>query len=225
MSTAQPKELNPSDADRALATRTKQEILRDLDRKAATLGAEDLIDVAARIASRHPNLAGRRPYLRSFLWWQVKSGNLMRHLPGEPARIVDAAERSRAVQSQIATEAGYAILEQEFFVSKQAALALGAKGSNREKVSALRKASALLGIPRGNRYLFPSFQFDPEKQAIFEEVRQVNQLLDSANDPWGVASWWLSSNGRLGARPLDAVNTGRAEEVIAAARSLTEPLG
>ncbi len=204
----------------------REEFLRELENGARSLlKSDDLIDVAAQLASKHPSLRNRLPRLRCLLRWEVQSASLLKDLPYGASRVIEASVHSRAVQNQIATEAGYAILEQEFFVSKQAALALGAKGSNREKVNALRKASVLLGIPRGNKYLYPTFQFDPTKQEIFEEVRQVNQILGSADDPWGVASWWLSSNGRLGTRPLDAINTGRVNEVIAAARSLTEPMG
>ncbi len=225
MTTTRASALSSTKIEQPITAYTKGEFLQDFERRAARLDLEDLLDIAARVASKHPSLRGRMPYLRSFLFWETKRTSLLKELHGKFARIVEAAQHSRAMQSQLATEAGYAILDQEFFVSKQAALALGAKGSNREKINALRKASVLLGIPRGNKYLYPTFQFDPEKRAIPEEVRQVNQLLDSANDPWGVASWWLSSNGRLGATPLEAVNTGRADEVVAAARSLTEPMG
>jgi hypothetical protein len=209
------------------AASAKAELLEDIERRSGMLDESELIELAADIAARHPTLAERRPYLRSFLQWEANCASLLRDLPGSSPRIVDAAERSRAVQAQIATEAAYAIWEEEYFASDQAALALGAKASNRQRVSALRKSSALLGVPHGNRYLYPRFQFDLGKQALFEEVAEVNTLLDAANDPWGVASWWLSSNGRLGMRPIDAVNTASSADgsLVAAARSLTEPVG
>jgi hypothetical protein len=110
--------------------------------------------------------------------------------------------------------------------SKAAAIALGAKVTNREKVRSHRERSRLLGLPRDRSYLYPAFQFDPRKRELYPEVRQVNELLDAAVDPWGVASWWVSPNDRLGgARPLDLVSKARAEEVVRAAQAIVEPIG
>ncbi len=62
-------------------------------------------------------------------------------------------------------------------------------------------------------------------QEIHPEVAKVNEVLDAASDPWGVASWWLSVNARLGSRPMDLVGTGEAEAVIRAAEATLQPLG
>ena len=84
---------------------------------------------------------------------------------------------------------------------------------------------ALPGLPSGRGYLYPAFQFDAARRDVAPEVRAVNEQLDAAGDPWGVASWWISRNDRLAARPRDLVGTERAGELAAAARALTEPLG
>ncbi len=73
-----------------------------------------------------------------------------------------------------------------------------------------RRRGELLGLPVRNRYLFPSFQFDFERQRIFPTVVDVNRLLGAADDPWGVASWWFSTDSWLkSARPADLVGDTR----------------
>ena len=109
--------------------------------------------------------------------------------------------------------------------ARDVALALGARQENRERVRRYRERSWLLGLPAGRGYLFPAFQFDAARRDVTPEVRTVNEQLDAAGDPWGVASWWISRNDRLGARPRDLVGTERADELAEAAGALTRPLG
>jgi len=85
--------------------------------------------------------------------------------------------------------------------------------------------SWLIGLPHGRGNLYPAFQFDPKRRDVFQEVRAVNEILDAAGDPWGVASWWISSNARLEARPVDLIGTDRSKDVIAAAEAVVEPIG
>ena len=111
------------------------------------------------------------------------------------------------------------------FESRDAAVALGAKPTNREKVRQYRERSWLLGLPSGRGFVFPAFQFDPERRDAFPEVRAVNERLSAASDPWGVASWWISRHARLGARPVDLVGTGRADDLVTVAEVVVEPVG
>ena len=108
---------------------------------------------------------------------------------------------------------------------RDAAVALGARRENRERVRRYRERSWLLGLPSGRGYLYPAFQFDASRRDVAPEVRAVNEQLDAAGDPRGVASWWVSRNDRLAARPHELVGTERAGELAAAARALTQPLG
>lgn len=92
---------------------------------------------------------------------------------------------------------------------RDAALALGGRRENRERVRRYREPSWLLGPPSGRGYLYPAFQFDASRRDVVPEVRAVNEELDAAGDPWGVASWWISRNDRIDARPRDLVGTDR----------------
>ena len=85
--------------------------------------------------------------------------------------------------------------------------------------------SWLLGLASGRGYLYPAFQFDSGRRDVFADVRAVNERLEAAGDPWGVASWWISLHARLGARPVDLVGTDRADELIAVAEAVVEPVG
>ena len=146
--------------------------------------------------------------------------------PSSTLQLGTAADDSLR-QARIAGEAMAVIWDEELLTSSQAAHCLGAKPSNREKVNSYRRRSILLGLPRdgGRLYLYPAFQFDSRRQEVRPEVRKVNQVLDAAADPWGVASWWVSPHGMLDSRPIDLVGTPEASAVVRAAEAALEPLG
>jgi hypothetical protein len=184
------------------------------------------IELAAQATESVPGILGA---LRSFLAIEDGWLSIAERIAGAPRRIVDltnAADDSLR-QARIAGEAIAAIWEEELLTSSETALRLGAKPSNREKINSYRRRSILLGLPRdeGRRYLYPAFQLDPQRQEIRPEVWKVNELLDAAADPWGVASWWISLHGRLGSRPMDLVGTAEASTVVRAAEAALEPLG
>ena len=108
---------------------------------------------------------------------------------------------------------------------EDAVAALGARPTHRMKLRRLREGSSLLGLAHGNRYLYPAFQFELKKRDVFPEVQTVNERLKAGLDPWGVASWWVSYNARLGERPADLVGTDRANHLTAVAEAVAEPLG
>ncbi len=193
------------------------------------LSSSRWIDLAVRTAANHPGLKSRGQALRAFLAVEADWQDLVERLAGSPRRVtdLDQATDSSLKQARIAGEAVAAIWDEELVPSAEVARRLGAKASNREKVNSLRRRSSLLGLPRdrGRRYLYPAFQIDAARQEIYPQVEEVNQLLDAAADPWGVASWWVSVNGRLDARPMDLVGAPQAAAVLRAARALVEPLG
>lgn len=191
----------------------------------ATISVDWLIDAGAQIAARHPDLEGRASDLRSLLAWEAVKNRMAHELAGAPRRLVTASQLQEELQVRIAGEAIASIWQEKVLEPGQVALALGAKESNREKVSALRKRSWLLGVPRDRGYLYPAFQIDVGRREVYPEVRQVNETLGAAEDPWGVASWWLSTNDRVGARPADLVGSPRAEELIHAAKAVTALVG
>lgn len=129
------------------------------------------------------------------------------------------------LRAQIEDEALRAIWDEPMLDPRDAARALGARRGSRERVRRYRERSWLLGLPSSRGYRYPVFQFDADRSDVALEVRAVNEQLDAARDPWGVASWWVSLNDRLGARPRELVGTVRAGELALAANALTRPLG
>jgi hypothetical protein len=80
------------------------------------------------------------------------------------------------------------------------------------------RAQDLLVLDRDDHRWLPVFQFGRPGE-VLKPVAVVNRTLDAAHDPWGVAAWWLSPHASLGAIPADVVRSGRADDVVAAARA------
>lgn len=194
---------------------------------AAALSAEesDVLDAAAALAARHHALEGDESLLRSWLGVFVLRSDLARQLGGEPRQVLDDVGQALMAQARLQGDAIRTVWREPMLEPKDAAVALGAKATNREKVRQYRERSWLLGLPSGRGYLYPAFQFDHERRDVLPEVRTVNEQLEAANDPWGVASWWISRHARLGARPADLVGTDRGDDVVAVAAAATEPVG
>ena len=190
-----------------------------------SLGESELLDAAASVAARHRALAGEQSELRSWLALLVFRSELAQRLGGEPRQVIVALEHAAMLQAKLQGEAVDTIWREPMLAPKEAAVALGAKATNRERVRQFRERSWLLGLSHGRGYLYPAFQFDPERRDVFPEVRAVNDRLDAARDPWGVASWWISRHARLGARPVDLVGTERTDELVAVADAVAEPIG
>ncbi len=193
----------------------------------AALPAEesDVLDAAAALAARHHALEGDESRLRSWLALLALRGDLARQLGGDPRQVLDDAGQALMAQARLQGDAMRTIWREPMFEPKDAAVALGAKATNREKVRQYRERSWLLGLPSGRGYLYPAFQFDHERRDVFAEVRAVNEQLEAGNDPWGAASWWISRHARLGARPADLVGTDRGDDLVAVAAAATELVG
>lgn len=65
---------------------------------------------------------------------------------------------------------------------------------------------------------WPAFQFGPDG-APLDLVRTINQILGVADDPWGVADWWLGPNSWLPSAPAQLIGRVDAQELIDAARA------
>lgn len=191
------------------------------------LGSSDarLLDAAASFAACHNALEGQEARLRGLLGLLTLRCELARELGAEPQQVFDSLEQVVMVSAQLEGEAIRTIWRERMLKSAAAAVALGAKAANREKVRRLRLRSSLLGLPHSNGFLYPAFQFDSRRREIFPEVCAVNHRLGSDEDPWGVASWWVSYHSRLRARPVDLVGTDRADDLTAAAAAMVEALG
>jgi hypothetical protein len=67
--------------------------------------------------------------------------------------------------------------------------------------------------------LVPDFQFLAEQESPI--AAETNTILCAGRDPWGAASWWVTLNSWLDARPVDLLGTPRAAEIAPAAHQLT----
>ncbi len=195
---------------------------------AEQLSPDERLTAAAELASLHPDLEEEESAgIRSLLATVAVRDRLVDELAGDPRQVVRAEDFADSLlrQARIAGEAMASIWEYPMLEPSAAAVALGAKPANREKVRTYRERSWLLGLPKGRGFMYPRFQFDPQTHDVYPEVRSANELLGAANDSWGVASWWIAPNDRVNARPVDLVGTARAAEVVHAAEALLEPVG
>lgn len=71
---------------------------------------------------------------------------------------------------------------------------------------------------RDGRAQWPAFQFEH-----LELVRSINRILDSADDPWGAADWWLGENRWLAGTP--ALLIGRVDDAELTRTALDERAG
>jgi hypothetical protein len=195
---------------------------------AERLTPDERLTAAAELASLHPDLVHEESAnIRSLLATAALRDRLVDELAGDPRQIVgsELVADSYLRQARIAGEAIASIWEYAVLEPAAAALELGAKASNREKVRTYRERSWLLGLPRGRSYVYPQFQFNPESRDVYAEVRSANEMLDAAHDPWGTASWWIGLNDRLASRPIELVGTSRASEITVAAQAVLESVG
>lgn len=183
------------------------------------------LEIAALFATRHSGLEHDERRVRSLLTLLASRRELTGQIGGSPREVFDATAYRELIQARLRGEAMEAIWQVPMLEPNGAAVALGAKPANRELVRQRRMRSWLLGLPRGRGYLYPVFQFDHLREDIFPEVRTVNELLGAVDDPWGVASWWISTNARVDAAPMELVGTDRADDLPVLARAVAEPVG
>jgi hypothetical protein len=70
---------------------------------------------------------------------------------------------------------------------------------------------------RGTR--LPAFQFSAAGTP-WPVVRQVNERLDAAADPWGVTCWWVDPHAGLDASPADLLGSGQDALLLRAAAAM-----
>jgi hypothetical protein len=85
----------------------------------------------------------------------------------------------------------------------------------------------LIRLPRPGaapEFQLPAFQFDRAGDAweAWDIVMEVNQVLDAADDPWGVTCWWVDLHARLGDSPVDLLGRGQDSLIRRAARAMVE---
>ena len=82
----------------------------------------------------------------------------------------------------------------------------------------------LIRLPRADApatFQLPAFQFTPAGDP-WDIVMEVNQMLDAADDPWGVTCWWVDPHARLGDAPAGLLGRGRDGLIRRAARTVGE---
>ena len=121
----------------------------------------DVLDAAAFLAAQHHALAGDEAWLRSWLSLLTVRNDVVRQIGGEPRHVLDEAGQGVLAQALVQGEAVRAIWREPMREPRDAAVALGARATNREKVRQYRKRSWLLGLPAGRGYVYPAFQFEP----------------------------------------------------------------
>lgn len=145
----------------------------------------------------------------------LTSDDEVERLSGRPTRVREAIDDA-VTDLRIRAEARRAVLDVPMLRSGAVAAVLGLRGVHtREAASGLRSRGVLLGVAPSastRSYLHPSFQLDPVERRVVPVVAAVNRRLGALDDPWGVASWWVSPHPRLGGdAPMDVVTTARAE--------------
>lgn len=103
-------------------------------------------------------------------------------------------------------EAKAAVLRIKAYDAEAAEKALRDEGG--AQLERLIKSSALLALPGADGALFPAFQFDETSGRVRGVVADVNATLNAKEDPWGVASWWVSEHARIGVAPMTLVGNG-----------------
>ena len=120
-----------------------------------------------------------------------------------PARRITSGASDMLESTIVEAKAMSTVLSAEMFDSKAVSKVLGATSSNtRDAASARRARSELVGIPSGTRFLYPAFQLDLRAQRVFPVVAAINRYFEASNDPWGVASWWVTPHPRCMTRAL-----------------------
>ncbi|MBK1636871.1 hypothetical protein [Rhodovulum adriaticum] len=102
----------------------------------------------------------------------------------------------------------------------------GNKGSNPSQTAAVwRKANRILGLPVGQRTVYPAFQFD-EGGRPYPLMKRVLDALPDDMTPWQTAFWLVSPSSALdGGLPLDAIRRGDEQAVDAARNEASEIIG
>jgi hypothetical protein len=142
---------------------------------------------------------------------------------------VDELSKNLMEQARMEGMVQSKILNERMFNSSQASVILGtdSKSNKRQYANKLRKSGELLGIPhKRNQYVYPVFQFEVQKSRLRPIVSEVNKLLDALDDPWGLASWWITPSERLdGKSPKDMLGKANEREVLDLAKAELEPIG
>lgn len=190
-----------------------------------------LIDLIEDLVAADEGLADVGPSIATLLRSKIAADAVTAAFAGErptPDDIDDILTPDDVLRiARVRGQAEAAILAQPMFEASRVAAALGSSSRNpREFARQVRGRPGLVSLRRGNRFVFPSFQFNEGRQEIWPVVAEVNTVLDASAEPWAVASFWFTPDAYLGARPADLVaDPARADDIRQAARRELAPVG
>lgn len=202
--------------------------LSELVRRFETEGMLDdraWLDVAALLATRNDAIESRGDLIRDWLALFALRERIIHSVDIEHDRTVDRVARFMRVQTELQREAVQTVWKEPMLRPAGVAATLGWRGAYHQRIRRYRLRSWLVGFLRDGAYHYLAFQFDEQRHEVFSEARKINERLEAVSDPWGVASWWISVNDRLGARPADLLGTERAGDLVDAAEAELEPIG
>lgn len=186
------------------------------------LDASDFGDTVAAAIRQRTGSAQNLVLISALLDEALTANEQVAAASGRATDVRSALEQVQ-LSKHIRTQAHRAVLAQPMLDSSAVSKALGRSGNNaREAASKLRLAGKLLGVQdTTNAYLFPAWQIDQAGRRVFPVAAEINLLLDALDDPWGVASWWISPTDRLnGDAPKDLLGTEDDGDIVVLARAL-----
>lgn len=150
------------------------------------LSDQDLVDLVAEEISRRPNLRPVRDDVTALL---AMSPTLALH----HERAVTNPAAAAVARTRIVTDAiGTIVDANEMLDSTSVSRVLGRSATSRNTASRLAASGTVLALPVTGHKLYPAFQFDAARRQVRPIVAEINRMLGVRDDPWGVASWWLS---------------------------------
>jgi hypothetical protein len=171
------------------------------------------------------------PTVLTLVRTRLTSDGVTAALAGEPVIAPDPDELMTPDDvlriARVRGQAQAQILSEPMYEADVVARVLGSSSTNpREYARQVRRRRGVIALRFGNRFVFPAFQFDPERHEVRPVVAEVNGLLGAEEDPWAVASFWFAPDHYLNARPADVVgDPDRAADVRMAADRELAPVG
>lgn len=143
--------------------------------------------------------------------------------PTEPGALNPEQVSPQLARARQATEKMWNRLESEFglLTGQEVAGLLGAEPNDRNLTAAKRTARKVIGVRRGNAYLYPGFQF--EHGAILAVIPPLIQLADdNGRSLESLTAWMLSPSTSFEEedRPVDHLH--EPEAVLASAKNTFE---
>lgn len=164
-------------------------MLVDRDRARDSLHAlsdTDLVELLAEEFARRPTLRPVRDDVTALLSMSPALARQQERAVANPAAA--AVARTRIVASTLNS-----IVDQhEMLDSTLVSRAMGKAATSRNTASRLAASGTVIALPVSGHKLYPAFQFDVERREVRAVVAEINRALGAKDDPWGVASWWLS---------------------------------